>query len=169
MQGIITAQLTPFWPQSAAEEATGRGGGARAVSPASWNQLDVQALQFSKHRRNKLAHRRVYVNRPPDNGMQGMRVHDITGPVYGFVCIQTEERSSQNLAGVTCDDNLHKAMAVTVFNCAVDATMGRLSKSALRPARFTFWSVIPTRPRKVVWVSGPIAKACCRNSRPTGI
>src|SRR5690349_12970290 len=46
--------------------------------------------------------------------------------------------------------------------------MGRLSKSALRPARFTFWSVIPTRPRKVVWVSGPIAKACCRTAAPRG-
>jgi hypothetical protein len=63
-----------------------------------------------------------------------MRVHDITGPVYGFVCIQTGEPSSQNLAGVTCDDNVHKAMAVTVFNCAVDATHGALVQECLAPS-----------------------------------
>src|SRR6185437_3877835 len=88
-------------------------GGNNAIRCHPMHQsLDGQAFQFSKHRGNQLTYRRVYMHGPPDDRVRSVRVHDIKKGVHDFVGIQTEERSSQNLAGILRDDDLHEALTL---------------------------------------------------------
>ncbi len=100
----------------------------------------LKRLEIAEHCRDQLRHCRMNVDRPLDDRVGRVRVHDVEHGVNNFVAADAEDRCAEDLLTLSIDHDLHEPLGFTPLARPADA--GHLHLAYQRPSpRFSHLAV----------------------------